>query len=121
MGIRGFILGVMLLALTGWCMIQETFKQTQARYKLAEISRREDAAHKRLETLHAEEQSLRSPAHLTKAIRENKMRLASLSASMPEVNTPAALASSRRPGQILGQQPGQPVHTLAVATMVGGR
>ena len=98
MKIRGFVLGVVLLALVGWCMVQESFKQTQARYKLAELSSSEDEAKKRIGRLHTKEQELRSPARLLSLAHEHQLRLISLG----YINTAKpADNEERRPGEVL--------------------
>lgn len=98
MNIRGFVLGVILLALVGWCMVQETVKQTQARYELAELSRVEEEAGKRLAVLRTEEQELRSPARLAALVREKGMTFVSLGSAMPAALD--ELAAARRPGEV---------------------
>ena len=78
MRIRGFILGVFLLALVGWCVVFETMKQTQARYALAEAARNEDEVKKRLEKLRAAEEGLMRPARLAAVARDLKLDVANL-------------------------------------------
>lgn len=96
--IRGFVLGVVLLALVGWCMVQESFKQTQARYRLAELGRTEDEAKKRLGKLRTKEQELRSPASLMALAHENRLKLLSLG----YINTAKPVEErERRPGEVL--------------------
>ncbi len=100
MNIRGFVLGVILLASVGWCMVQETVKQTQARYELAELARVEEESRRRLAILRTEEQELRSPARLAALVREKRLNLVSLGSAMPD-GADADVASGRRPGEIL--------------------
>jgi hypothetical protein len=102
LNIRGFVLGVILLAAVGWCMVQETVKQTQARYELAELARVEEESRRRLAILRTEEQELRSPARLAALVREKRLSLVSLGSAMPD--GPDA-ASGRRPGEILDDAP----------------
>ena len=102
LSIRGFVLGVVLLALVGWCMVQESFKQTQARYRLAELSRYEDEAKKQLAKLRAKEEELRSPAHLARLVREKRLDVVALGRAMPE-QAPVATAA-RRPGEVLDDE-----------------
>lgn len=99
MGIRGFVLGVALLAAVGWCMVQESIRQTQARYELAELIRREDDMLKRLERLRTEEGTLRSPARLAALVRERKMDLVALGSREPRARGDGA--AIRAPGGIL--------------------
>ncbi len=101
MTIRGFILGVLLVALVGWCMVQESIIQTRARYELAELSRREQQLRVDLDKLLAEEQNLRSPFRLTALLREKKLDLVALSSATPNG---AGLAQARRPGQVMDQE-----------------
>lgn len=88
----------MLLAAVGWCMVQESVKQTQARYELAELLRKEQAAKQRLERLRTEEQELRSPGRLTALVRDKRLKLVVLGSAKPVVPD---LANVRRPGEIL--------------------
>ena len=78
MRIRGFVLGVVLLALVGWCVVFETMKQTQARYALAEAARNEDDLKKRLEKLRAVEGGLMRPARLAAIAKDLKLDVANL-------------------------------------------
>lgn len=100
LSIRGFVLGVVLLAVVGWCMVQESVKQTRARYELAELLRREDTAKRRLDKLRTVEQELRSPARLAGLVREKHLRLVVLGSAKP-VNPSVAAGASRRPGDVL--------------------
>lgn len=100
MSIRGFVLGVVLLAVVGWCMVQESIKQTQARYELAELIRREEAARDRLARLRTEEQELRSPTRLAAMVRDKRLKLVVLGSAKPVVSDSPALAV-RRPGEVL--------------------
>lgn len=100
--LRGFVLGVILLAAIGVCTVMETSKQTQARYQLDELIRREDEAKKRLAKLHTEEQQLRSPARLARLVRKTHPDLVSLGTAVPDT---ADKASKRRPGQVLNEEP----------------
>lgn len=105
MYIRGYVLGVILLALVGWCMVQESIKQTQSRYRLAELSRRESDVKKRLDKLRAKEGTLRSPARLAMLIRDKKMDLVALGSVQPsssswEENKKETL---RKPGEVLDE------------------
>lgn len=103
LSIRGFVLGVMLLAAVGWCMVQESVKQTQARYELAELNRREQAAKQRLERLRTEEQELRSPGRLAAIVREKQLKLVVLGSAKP-VHTMQAVVPgtvARKPGEVL--------------------
>lgn len=107
--IRAFILGVVLLALVGWCMVQESIAQTQARYRLAELARREDELRKRLAKLRTAEESLKRPARLTALIRERKMDLVSLGSAEPRVAEAAgakggAAGHPRLPGEVLDEE-----------------
>ncbi|MDR1613780.1 MAG: hypothetical protein LBT97_13505 [Planctomycetota bacterium] len=104
---RGFILGVLLLTLIGWCMVHETIKQTRARYELAEEARRETEMLKRLEKLRAEEESLLQPTRLAKLAKELKLDVASLSTTPPPppVHRSAGL-SVRLPGEAEREPPG---------------
>lgn len=103
MRIQGYVLGVVLLAVVGWCMVQETIAQTQARYRLADLSRREEEVRKRLEKLQAKEESLRSPARLAMLVREKKMNLVALGSVQPESPSWASMQreTGRRPGEVL--------------------
>lgn len=98
MRIRGFILGVSLLALVGWCMVFESIKQTRARYTLAEIDRRETELKQRLEKLKAREESLLQPARLSILARELKLDAASLGVVPPPESELGGKAVLRRPG-----------------------
>lgn len=83
-------------------MVQESIRQTQARYELADLSRREEEARRKLDALRAEEQELRSPARLAALVREKRLKLVFLGSAMPgEVG----VASGRRPGQVQGEAP----------------
>lgn len=93
---------MVLLAAVGWCMVQESIKQTQARYDLAELSRREEDARRRLDLVRAEEQELRSPARLAALVREKRLNLVFLGSAMP---ADAHTASARRPGQVQDETP----------------
>lgn len=96
--IRGFVLGVMLLAAVGWCMVQESIKQTQARYELAELLRREQSAKQRLERLRTEEQELRSPGRLAALVREQRLKLVVLGSAEPVAPVMSML---RKPGEVM--------------------
>lgn len=98
LSIRAFVLGVVLLAAVGWCMVQESVRQTQARYDLAELAREEVEARQRLESLRTEEQELRSPARLAALVREKRLKFVALGSAMPEN---VDVASGRRPGEVL--------------------
>lgn len=104
MSIHGFVLGVALLALVGWCMVEESFKQTQARYKLAELAKREDELKKRLGVLRAKEEEMRSPVRLAALIREQKLDLISLGTVKP---ARADEMAERRPGEIFDELTGE--------------
>ena len=101
------MLGVVLLALVGWCMVQETVGQTRSRYRLAELSRREEQARKRLEKLQTEENTLRSPARLAELVRKNKMDLVALGSVQP--SSPSweeglkNASANRKPGEVLDE------------------
>ncbi|MDR2390935.1 MAG: hypothetical protein LBE84_04555, partial [Planctomycetota bacterium] len=73
-GIKGFILGMVLAAAVGWCMVQETYKQTRARYELADLASREDVIRKKLARLKADENALRSPVRIARLVREKFAR-----------------------------------------------
>ena len=113
MNIQGFVLGVVLLAAVGWCMVQESVKQTQARYQLADLARSEEEARHRLEKLRAEEQEMRSPARLAALVREKKMKLVALGSAMPDE---AGLASGRRPGEVLDEDIGARARQVDMAS-----
>ena len=98
MSIRGFVLGVVLIAVVGWCMVEETVAQTRARYRLAEMAQREDEVRKRLAKLQTQEEALRSPVRLARLVREHKMQLVSLGSARPDSG---AKAAERRPGEVL--------------------
>lgn len=100
MKIRGFVLGVILLAAVGWCMVQESIKQTQARYELAELAKREDDVKKRLVKLRAQEQELRSPTRLAALVREQRLNLVALGTTDP---LPAPFRTDRKPGQVMDE------------------
>jgi len=102
MTIRGFILGTVLLALIGWCMVQESVSQTRARYKLAELARREAELKERLARLKAEEDSLRSPARLAKRIENERLQLYVLRSAPPE-SARVAMGTGRKPGEVLDE------------------
>lgn len=106
MTIRAFVLGVILLAVVGWCMVQESYKQTHARYRLAELARKEDDMRKNLKKLQAEEEGLRSPSRLASLIREKKMNLVVLRTSLPAdpVRNMGRLAEQRLPGDVLDEE-----------------
>lgn len=106
---RGFILGVFLLALVGWCMVHETMKQTHARYELAESARREAEMAKRLEKLLAYEESLKQPARLAAMARELKLDVVNLVAIGPDAKAlPAGYGVSRRkPGETYEPEAGE--------------
>ncbi len=87
-------------------MVQESFKQTRARYDLAELSRREEEIKDSLEKLRAREQGLRSPARLAAIVREKKMSLVSLGSALPaqaEARGRNAV-QARRPGAVLDEE-----------------
>ncbi|MCC8166565.1 MAG: hypothetical protein LIQ31_10540 [Planctomycetes bacterium] len=94
MKIRGFVLGVILLALVGWCMIFESVKQTEARYKLADLARQEEDMKRTLARLRTKEQELRSPVRLAEIIREQRMPLVALGSVLPTER----VNHERRPG-----------------------
>ncbi len=106
LSIRAFVLGVALLALISWCMVRESVKQTEARYRLAELARLEDEVQKRLDQLRAVEQELRSSTRLANVIREKKMQFVVIGSTSPQA--PNGLV--RRPGQVLEE--GLPEHHL---------
>ncbi len=99
---RGFVLGVFLLALVGWCMVHETMKQTQARYALAEAAKKESDLAKRLEKLHAKEESLKQPMRLATLAKELKLDVINLAVMPADDSTgsvhTAAKTEKRRPG-----------------------
>ena len=99
--LRGFVLGVVLLAAIGVCTVMETSKQTQARYRLDELNRREDEMKKQLARLHTEEQKLRAPSRLVRLARQNHSDLVSLVSAAPDV---AENSARRRPGQVLDEE-----------------
>ncbi|MDR1520718.1 MAG: hypothetical protein LBU23_11370 [Planctomycetota bacterium] len=101
MGIRGFVLGVALVALVGWCMVQETFKQTWARYDLAELARREDDIRKRMEKLRADEIALCSPNRLGALVREKAPRLVAIGSADPNCRAGFNRGTERLPGTVL--------------------
>ncbi len=103
MAIRGFVLGIVLLALVGWCMVQESVTQTRARYRLAELARREAELKERLARLKTEEESLRSPARLATRIKETKAQLVVLRTAPPESSYSSDMAMGRQPGQVLDE------------------
>jgi hypothetical protein len=99
---RGFVLGVFLLALVGWCMVHETMKQTQARYALAEAAQKESELAKGLEKLRVKEESLKQPSRLATLAKELKLDVINLAVmpaddSSASVRT-AAKTDTRRPG-----------------------
>lgn len=96
--VRGFVLGVLLLAIVGVCTVRETNKQIQSRYELDQLVRREDEMKKRIARLHTEEQTLRSPARLAKLVRDKRMNVYALSTGVPGV---ASARGGRRPGEVL--------------------
>lgn len=98
LSIRGYVLGVALLAVVGWCMIQESVKQTQARYELAELIRREEAAKLRLDKLRTHEQELRSPARLASLVRDKRLKLVVLGSAKPVA--PESSVAVRQPGEV---------------------
>ncbi len=102
--IRAFILGVLLLALVGWCMVFETMKQTQARYILAEVQRQEEEMEKRLEKLRAKEESLMQPARLASLAKQLNLDLVNLATLPPEKVETVASAGKRRPGDFQEMQ-----------------
>ena len=105
MHIRGYVLGVMLLALVGWCMVQETIGQTRSRYRLAELSRREDEARKRLAKLRTQEDALRAPARLAALVRDKKMDLVALGSIQPDSPSwqNVKRGAERKPGEVLDE------------------
>lgn len=106
MRIHGYVLGVILLAAVGWCMVQESIKQTSARYTLAELARKEDDAKKRLEKLRTTEEALRSPARLAMLVRERKLDLVALGSAKPQpavADGRARTAANRKPGEVLDE------------------
>ena len=100
---RVFVLGVMLVAAVGWCMVQETIKQVRARYELADLTRREKEARETLEKLRTEEDSLRSPARIASLVREKRLKLVSLGRAEPEPPDWDGGEAGRRPGVVLDQ------------------
>lgn len=99
MRVRGFVLGVVLVAAVGLCMVQESMIQTRARYTLAELSRREAELQKSLERLRAQEESLRGHAYLAEMLRKKKMELVALRHGV--LATPANDATAARlPGDV---------------------
>ncbi len=114
MNIRGFVLGVVLLAAVGWCMVQETVKQTQARYELAELARVEEESRRRLAILRTEEQELRSPARLARLVREKRLDLVFLGSAMPDADV---ASGRRRPGEILDDDPAGAAQPVDMASL----
>lgn len=86
------------MALVGWCMVEESFKQTQARYQLAELAKKEDEMKKRLGVLRAKEEELRSPARLAALIRARKLDMVALGSIG---NVAQETAAQRRPGEVV--------------------
>ena len=84
-------------------MVQESFKQTRARYELAELSRREEEMKDSLDKLRAHEEALRSPARLASIVREKKMPLVSLGSALPVISEPKSrdYVQIRKPGTVL--------------------
>ena len=91
---------MILAAAVGWCMVQETHKQTRARYELAELASREDDIRKTLAKLMAEENALRSPVRIARLVREKFARLTALSVAVPVRRAPDS-GMERRPGTVL--------------------
>jgi hypothetical protein len=81
-------------------MVQEAIKQTQARYELAELARREDEVKKRLDKLRAREQELRSPARLASLVRERRLNLVAMGTTEP---LPAPSRTGRKPGEAMDE------------------
>ena len=98
--VRGFVLGVLLLAIVGVCTVRETNKQIQSRYELDQLTRREDEMKQRIARLHTDEQALRSPARLARLVRDKRMDLYALSSVAPDV---AKARNQRRPGEVLDE------------------
>lgn len=115
MSIRGFVLGVVLLALVGLCILQESFKQTQARYRLAELTRNESEIKKRIGMLRTQEEELRSPLHLSVLARNTCPDLVALGSATP---LPMAQGPKRRPGEVL-DDPRMPVREDVDMASVG--
>lgn len=115
MSIRGFVLGVALLALVGWCMVEESFKQTQARYQLAELAKREDEVKKRLGVLRAREEELRSPSRLAALVRKKKLDMVALG-DIATAEGDKKLAE-RRPGEVIDNRPGKSTPDVNVASV----
>ena len=82
-------------------MVQESIRQTQARYRLAELAVREKEVKKNLENLRAEEQALRSPARLAMLAREKGLPGLALGRAAPEAADWEGRGLSRRPGDVL--------------------
>lgn len=81
--IRGFVLGVFLVALVGWCIVHEVIVQTQARYLLADLARHEKTVKNRIEKLKAEEEALLRPDRLAKKNRELRLNYTALRTMPP--------------------------------------
>jgi hypothetical protein len=83
-------------------MVQETYKQTRARYQLAELARREHDLRNRLEKLRLEESALASPARLGVLARERLPGLVALGEGAPERGVAGeAGEKGRGPGTVL--------------------
>ena len=105
MGIRSFVLGAILLASVGFCMVQESIMQTQARYKLAELTRREKDMQKHLAKLKTQEENLRRPTRLVELARKGNMDLVSLGTIAPKSPARDGMASAvRLPGEVLDER-----------------
>ena len=100
MSIKGFVLGVALLALVGWCMIHESVRQKQSRYRMAELAQRQDAIERTLEHLRVREDELRASHRLHALLRKHKLKLTQLGTAEPR-GYAKDLVGARRPGQIL--------------------
>lgn len=105
LSIRGFVLGVVLLALVGLCILQESFKQTQARYRLAELDRHENELKKKLDQLRTREGELRSPMRLRALAHEKCPDFIALGSVTPQ---PMAQSQKRRPGEVLDEPRREP-------------
>jgi hypothetical protein len=93
---------MILAAAVGWCMVQETYKQTRARYELAELASREDNARKVLAKLKAEENALRSPIRIARLVREKFARLTALGVAVSVRHVPDD-GTERRLGTVLDE------------------
>ena len=64
MKIRVFLLAMLLLALVGTCVVQQSARQVRAQYALARLRFAEDQTHREIAQLRAREASLSSAARL---------------------------------------------------------